>query len=81
MLHSINMCSFVPDKYDALSEESPIYAAALLLNPSKRAQYLRVHWNGEWEGTAIKDTRVFWEEGYKMVPTLGPAQALSAASR
>ncbi|KAG7407934.1 Zinc finger BED domain-containing protein DAYSLEEPER [Fusarium oxysporum f. sp. raphani] len=81
MLHSIDMGWFVLDKYYALSGESPIYATALLLDPSKRARYLKVHWKEEWAATAIRDGRTIWEEEYKMAPALGPAQALSEASR
>ncbi|KAG6997076.1 putative AC9 transposase [Fusarium oxysporum f. sp. conglutinans] len=44
MLHSIDMGWFVLDKYYALSGESPIYATALLLDPSKRARYLEINW-------------------------------------
>ncbi|KAL6405526.1 hypothetical protein AUP68_11284 [Ilyonectria robusta] len=80
MLHSIDMGWFVLDKYYALSGESPIYATALLLDPSKRARYLKMHWKEEWAETAIRDARTIWEEEYKMAPALGPAQALSEAS-
>ncbi|TXB98910.1 hypothetical protein FocTR4_00012313 [Fusarium oxysporum f. sp. cubense] len=81
MLHSIDMGWFVLDKYYALSGESPIYATALLLDPSKRARYLEINWKGEWAEAAIKDALSIWEEEYKMAPTLGPAQALSEAFR
>ncbi|EXA31826.1 hypothetical protein FOVG_16884 [Fusarium oxysporum f. sp. pisi HDV247] len=81
MLHSIDMGWFVLDKYYALSGESPIYATALLLDPSKRARYLEINWKGEWVEAAIRDALSIWEEEYKMAPTLGPAQALSEASR
>ncbi|KJK74527.1 hypothetical protein H634G_10224 [Metarhizium anisopliae BRIP 53293] len=37
MLHLIDMGWFVLDKYYTRSEESPIYATALLLDPLKRA--------------------------------------------
>ncbi|RKK07573.1 hypothetical protein BFJ66_g17047 [Fusarium oxysporum f. sp. cepae] len=81
MLHSIGMGWFVLDKYYALSGESPIYATTLLLDPSKRARYLEINWKGEWAEAAIRDALSIWEEEYKMAPTLGPAQALSEASR
>ncbi|KAF5229463.1 hypothetical protein FANTH_14197 [Fusarium anthophilum] len=81
MLHSIDMGWFVLDKYYALSGESPIYATALLLDPSKRARCLEINWKGEWAEAAIRDALSIWEEEYKMAPTLGPAQALSEAFR
>jgi hypothetical protein len=81
MLHSIDMGWFVLDKYYSLSGESPIYATALLLDPLKRARYLEINWKREWAEAAIRDALSIWEEEYKMAPTLGPAQALSEASR
>ncbi len=65
MLHSIDMGWFVLDKYYTRSEESPIYATALLLDPPKRARYLEVHWKEEWATTAIDRARLVWEEEYK----------------
>lgn len=80
MLYSIDMGWFVLDKYYTMSEESPIYATALLLDPSKRARYLEIHWKEEWAATAIRHARTIWEEEYKMAPALGPAQPPSEAS-
>ncbi|TVY62489.1 hypothetical protein Focb16_v004271 [Fusarium oxysporum f. sp. cubense] len=80
MLHSIDMGWFVLDKYYTLSGESPIFATALLLDPSKRARYLEINWKAKWAEAAIRDALSTWEEEYKMAPTLGPAQALSEAS-
>ncbi|KAG7402662.1 putative AC transposase [Fusarium oxysporum f. sp. rapae] len=81
MVHSIDMGWFVLDKYYALSGESPIYATALLLDPSKRPRYLEINWKVDWAEAAIRDALSIWEEEYKMAPTLGPAQAPSEASR
>ena len=73
MLPSIDMGWFVLDKYYTLSEESPIYATALLLDPSKRARYLEIHWKEEWATTAIRHARAIGEKEYKMAPGLGPS--------
>jgi hypothetical protein len=40
MVHSIEMGWFILDKYYALVESTPEYAAAMLLDPSKRKNYL-----------------------------------------
>jgi hypothetical protein len=80
MLHSIDMGWFVLDKYYTMSEESPIYPIALLLDPSKRARYLEIHWKEEWAETAITRARTIWDEEYKMTDTLGLAQPLSEVS-
>lgn len=88
MLHSIDMGWFVLDKYYTRSEESPIYATALLLDPSKRARYLEVHWKEEWATTAIGHARIIWEEEYKTahdqesaVSTQPPAEAVGLRHR
>lgn len=80
MLHSIDMGWFVLDKYYTMSEESPIYATALLLDPSKRARYLEIHGKEEWAETAITRARTIWSEECKMADTLGPAQPLREVS-
>ena len=41
MLHAIEMGWFVLNKYYSLTEGVPAYAAALLLDPSKRLAYIR----------------------------------------
>jgi len=63
-----------------MSDESPIYATALLLDPSKRARYLETHWKEEWVPIAIRRACTIWEEEYKMAPALGHAQPLSELS-
>lgn len=44
MLRSINMGWFVLNKYYQLTANCPTYAAALLLDPSKRKQYIEKNW-------------------------------------
>ncbi|EXM15413.1 hypothetical protein FOTG_16253 [Fusarium oxysporum f. sp. vasinfectum 25433] len=48
MVHSIEMGWFILDKYYALVESTPVYAAAMLLDPSKRKHYLLQNWPEEW---------------------------------
>uniref|UniRef100_A0A0D2YDT7 HAT C-terminal dimerisation domain-containing protein n=2 Tax=Fusarium oxysporum (strain Fo5176) TaxID=660025 RepID=A0A0D2YDT7_FUSOF len=48
MVHSIEMGWFILDKYYALIESTPVYAAAMLLDPSKRKYYLLQNWPEEW---------------------------------
>ncbi|KNB19379.1 hypothetical protein FOXG_22546 [Fusarium oxysporum f. sp. lycopersici 4287] len=68
MLHSIDMGWFVLDKYYALSGESPIYATALLLDPSKRARYLDINWKGDWAEAAIRDALSIWRKNTRWCP-------------
>jgi hypothetical protein len=48
MVHCIEMGWFILDKYYALVESTPVYAAAMLLDPSKRKHYLLQNWPEEW---------------------------------
>jgi hypothetical protein len=41
MLHSIEMGWFIIDKYYNRTDEVPVYAAALLLDPSRRIAHLQ----------------------------------------
>jgi hypothetical protein len=41
MLYFIEMGSFVLTKYCTMSDETPVYVAALLLDPSKRSRYIK----------------------------------------
>ncbi|TQV91003.1 Ribonuclease H-like protein [Cordyceps javanica] len=65
MLHSIEMGWFVLNKYYTLSDEAPVYAAALLLDPGCRKAYLTKNWKAEWIEPAIEVVRQQWEEEYR----------------
>lgn len=67
LLHCINMGWFVLDKYYALTEESPVYAAALLLDPSKRSRYITHNWPASWHTAAIDGARQMWLDEYAKV--------------
>lgn len=41
MLQAIDMGWFVLNKYYAMTDNVPVYAAALLLDPSKRQAYIK----------------------------------------
>ena len=65
MLHAIDMGWFVLDKYYALTDEAPVYTAALLLDPSKRLAYLEQNWPTEWHAAAMGRAQQMWESEYK----------------
>lgn len=65
MLHAIDMGWFVLDKYYTLTEDAPVYAAALLFHPSKRAKYINTKWPEEWRSDAILSARTIWQEEYE----------------
>lgn len=65
MLRAIEMGWFVLDKYYAMTEEVPAYAAALLLDPTRRMAYIRQNWPSEWHQTAIRAAQELWSAEYK----------------
>ncbi|OWT42365.1 hypothetical protein VFPPC_18496 [Pochonia chlamydosporia 170] len=64
IVHSIDMCWFILDKYYTMTEDVPVYAAALLLDPSKRKNYIEECWPEEWHEDALAAARSLWEEEY-----------------
>ena len=65
MIHSINMGWFLLDKYYHKTDEAPIYAAALLLDPMNRAVYLWQNWPNSWVKAAIASASKLFEDSYK----------------
>lgn len=68
MIRAIEMGWFVLDKYYNMTEEAPVYAAALLLDPSRRAAYIRKNWPISWVEPAIEAANALWEENFKEGP-------------
>jgi hAT family C-terminal dimerisation region len=64
MLYAIDMDWFVLNKYYTLSDDSPVYAAAVLLDPTKRAAYIKKNWPLEWHEASISAAREIWEKEY-----------------
>jgi hypothetical protein len=58
------MCWFILDKYYTMTEDVPVYAAALLLDPSKRKSYIEECWPEEWHEGAFAAARSLWKEEY-----------------
>jgi hypothetical protein len=40
---------------------SPIYAAALILNPKRRTRYIQANWKREWRQPALESVQKLWE--------------------
>jgi hypothetical protein len=78
MVHSIEMGWFILDKYYALVESTPAYAAAMLLDPSKRKHYLLQNWPEEWHHKTIDAAYSIWQKEYAHLPH-GSVQAAAAA--
>lgn len=68
MVHAIEMGWSILNKYNELTDSVPVYAAAILLDPSKRRRYLTQNWPDQWHQKALCATRRIWEDNYKSMP-------------
>jgi hypothetical protein len=64
LLSSITTAWYVFDKYYKLTDETPLYAAAVLLHPFYRKQYLDEHWRRSWIEPSITRARDLWKDEY-----------------
>ncbi len=53
------------EKYYKLTDESPAYAAAVLLNPRFKWHWLEKHWQANWLKKAKAGVKKLWEDEYK----------------
>jgi hypothetical protein len=56
---------FIMNKYYELTDIVLAYATALLLDPSKRAAYIRQDWPEEWRQKAYDSAHKIWAEEYR----------------
>jgi hypothetical protein len=56
---------YLLDKYYQKTDEAPIYAAALLLNPRNRVAYLNRNWPKAWIKPSIKHANEMFKDSYK----------------
>ncbi|KAG7408556.1 Zinc finger BED domain-containing protein DAYSLEEPER [Fusarium oxysporum f. sp. rapae] len=68
MVHCIDMGWFVLNKYYTVSDQTPVYAAALLLDPSKRRKYIERNWQESWHAPAIAAAQQIWLDEYNAAP-------------
>src|SRR6267378_7585634 len=52
------------DKYYSLTDGVPVYAAALLLHPSRRKRYIDANWKRSWVRSVLPKLKCLWEEKY-----------------
>jgi hypothetical protein len=61
-------------KYYELSDENPVYAAALILHPSRRKAHIQKNWLISWHKNAFDSVKKLWEDEHKgMVMTDDPS--------
>ncbi|KAJ0122868.1 hypothetical protein HZ326_31548, partial [Fusarium oxysporum f. sp. albedinis] len=64
MVRAIDMGWFILSKYYRLTDEVPVYAAALLLDPPKRIAYIKQNWPKEWHEDTIASATAFWQKEF-----------------
>ncbi|KAF2191633.1 hypothetical protein K469DRAFT_555557, partial [Zopfia rhizophila CBS 207.26] len=67
MLHAIETGWFVLNKYHTMTEDDPVYAVALLLDPSKRRAYIEQNWPSDWLQSAFSGAGEIWEAEYNSI--------------
>ncbi len=67
------------DKYYAKTDLVPVYAAALILHPSNRLEYITRNWRKEWHQLAITGVKEIWES-YRERGVVTNTPVLSEAS-
>ena len=65
------------DKYYQLTEHSPAYVAALVLNPNFKWQYIEHNWTSEWIPESKRMIKLFWNEQYKPQELSKPPSAFT----
>ncbi|KAH7076331.1 hypothetical protein BKA63DRAFT_489672 [Paraphoma chrysanthemicola] len=47
-----------------MTDQVSVYAAALLLDPQRRAAHIKKNWREEWYEPALNSAITFWEESF-----------------
>jgi len=77
------------DKYYSKTDDSPLYAAALILHPNRRTKYIEANWRAKWVKPALQRVKRLWES-YRdklppppssSVPDTAPQKELDAFDR
>ncbi|KAJ3455557.1 hypothetical protein MRS44_017039 [Fusarium solani] len=65
--YNINQAWMKLDKYYGLTDDSPIYVAAVVLHPRMKWSFVDKFWNDrpDWRDKARRDVRQIWEAEYK----------------
>jgi len=58
----INHCWQKFDSYYTETDNSPLYAAALILNPKRRTNYIKRCWPERWQNKALSSVKNLWEK-------------------
>jgi hypothetical protein len=50
------------EKYYSKTDESPAYAASVILNPTQKVKYMDNYWRSSWAESAKEAVRKLWQE-------------------
>ncbi|KAF5121990.1 hypothetical protein E5D57_012462 [Metarhizium anisopliae] len=64
MVRAIDIGWSILSKYYRLTDEVPVYAAALLLDPRKRIAYIKQNWPKEWHEDTTALATTFWQKEF-----------------
>lgn len=48
------------DKYYSKTDDSPLYAAGIILHPNRRTKYIQSNWKVAWQKKAINSVKKLW---------------------
>ena len=68
------------DQYYTKTAETPVYIAALVLDPRKKWSYFEQNWieHPDWIKDAMEKMQQFWDEHYKSTETVISNPALKS---
>ena len=79
MIDAIGIGWFIIDKYYQMTEEAPVYAAALLLDPSRRIAYIKQNWPKSWYSASIESANQIQLDEYVSVDPLVADDIISSS--
>lgn len=68
MAYRIKRSWEVFDKYYAMTDDSSIYAAALILHPNRRVRYIQQTWKKAWQSRVLASVKRLWESYRSEIP-------------
>ena len=81
LLKAIDMGWFVLNKYYSMTDDAPVYAASLLLDPTRRLAYIQQNWPEAWHQRAIDGAKKIWREEYKGRVIHSPSASLAQPAK
>jgi hypothetical protein len=56
------------DKYYSKTDTTPLYAAALVLDPTCRTEYIKTNWPSKWQRPILRKVESLWESYRDQAP-------------